>query len=789
MPLISGSIPNLINGVSQQPAAIRLPSQCEEQINAYPSVVEGLKKRSPLEYVAKLNSLQVGNAFVHTINRDTSERYVVIITNGDLKVYDLAGVEKTVTFPNGTDYLNTADPKTGFRAVTIADYTFLVNLSKVPQLTASVSPTYGSAGLVLVKQAVANSNYKVFVDGVQRASHSTATSNIQTDHIATQLASQLTTNLGAGWTITRVESTIEIKKNNGTAFRLSVEDSQAGTSLKSAKEKLQRFTDLPTVAPDGFIIEITGDQSSSFDNYFVQFETSDAGTTFGPGVWVETVKPGISWEIDSALMPHALIRQSDGTFKFEEITWGKRLVGDLKSAPDPSFIGTPINDIVFYKNRLGFLADENVIFSRAGQYYEFFPETVTTLLDSDPIDVAASSNRVSILRHAIPFDENLLLFSDQTQFILQGGDILTSKTVAITQKTAFENSKMVKPIGIGKNVLFAVNNGEFTQIREYFVSDMNETNDAADVTAHVPKYIPRNMFKMAAATNEDVVCVLTGNDPNAIYVYKFYWRGDEKLQSAWSKWTLSSDCTVLNIDFIESVLFVVTQRPDGVFLEKINVSPKRIDPGSRYLTHLDRRVQDDTPGVSVSYNASEDTTTWTLPYEISGVMQVVTRYSETGLNEGNILPVIEQTGNTVTVNGQYDTQAVFIGQQYEMRYRFSHQFVKENSPSGAGSGQAIIGQGRLQMRTWTLLFENTGFFKVEVTPKYRVTSTYKFTGSVLGSGNNQLGTIPLENGTYMFPIQSKNDQVTIDLVNDTFLPSHFLSAEWEALFTSRSRRF
>ncbi len=789
MPLISGSIPNLINGVSQQPAAIRLPSQSEEQINAYSSVVEGLKKRPPLEYVAKLNSLQVGSAFVLTINRDTSERYVVIVTNGDLKVYDLTGVQKTVTFPNGTAYLNATDPKSSFRAITIADYTFMVNLTKIPQLTASLSPTYGSSGLVLVKQANSNSNYKVFVDGVQKASHSTTTSNIQTDYIATQLASQLVTNLGAGWTVTRVESTIEIKKNDGTAFRLSVEDSQAGTSLKAAKEKLQRFTDLPTVAPNGFIIEVTGDQSSSFDNYFVKFETNDAGTTFGPGVWVETVKPGINWEIDPATMPYALIRQGDGTFKFEQITWGKRLVGDLKSAPDPSFIGAPINDIVFYKNRLGFLADENIIFSRAGQYYEFFPETVTTILDSDPIDVAASSNRVSILRHAIPFDEDLLLFSDQTQFILQGGDILTAKTVSITQKTSFDNSKMAKPIGVGKNVLFAVTNGEFTQVREYFVSDLNETNDAADITAHVPKYIPKNVFKMANATNEDLVCTITTVEPNAIFSYKFYWRGDEKLQSAWSKWTFGSDCTILNIDFIESILYVVTQRPDGVFLEKLNVSPKLIDTDSRYLTHLDRRVQDNTSGVSVSYNAVDNTTTWTLPYTVSGTMQVVTRYSLTGLNEGTIFPVIQQTGNTVKVSGQFNTQAVFIGQQYEMRYRFSHQFVKENSQAGAGSGQAIIGQVRLQMRTWTLLFEDTGFFKVEVTPKYRATSTYKYTGSVLGSGNNQLGTIPLENGTYMFPVQSKNDQVTIDLVNDTFLPCHFLSAEWEALFASRSRRF
>ncbi len=784
MPLVSGSIPNLINGVSQQPAPIRLASQCEEQINGYSSVVEGLKKRPPLEFVAKLNSLQVGNAFIHTINRDSNERYVVIVTNGDLKVYDLSGAQKTVAFPTGTTYLNAATPNTSFRAVTIADYTFIVNLTQTVAFTSNKSPKYGSAGLVFVKQANASSNYKVFVDGVEKASHTTGTSNIQTDYIATQLASQLSTNLGAGWTVTRVQSTIEVKKDDDSAFTLDTEDSNAGNSLKSAKEKIQRFTDLPTVAPRDFVMEITGDQNSSFDNYYVIFEPSDSGSNFGTGVWVETVKPDINWELDPATMPHTLIRESDGTFTFKQATWGKRIVGDEESAPDPSFIGSEINDIFLFKNRLGFLSDESVIFSRAGEFFEFFPETVTTLLDSDPVDVAASSNKVSILRHAIPFDEDLLLFSDQTQFILKGGDILSSKTVSITQKTVFENSRIAKPMGAGKNVFFAVNNGNFTQIREYYVSDQNETNDAADITAHVPKYIPKDVSKLAVTTNEDLLCTISPNAANEVYVYKYYWRGNEKLQSAWSRWRFE-DCTILNIDFIESLLYILTQRADGVYLEKMNVAPKQVDVNSTYLTHLDRRLQDDSPSVSASYNSSLDETTWTLPYDVSGVMQVVTRDSTVGLKEGMLIPVIEQTGNTVKVQGQYDTEAVFIGQQYELRYTFSHQFLRE---SGQNGSQSALVSGRLQMRTWTLVFEDTGFFAIAVTPKFRESFLYKFTGTILGAGNNTIGSVPLADGKFTFLVQSRHDQVTIEVINDTFLPCNLLSAEWEAFYTRRSQR-
>ena len=56
MPLITEQISNLINGVSQQPPSLRLASQCETQENGLVTIAEGLKKRPPLEFVAKLSN-------------------------------------------------------------------------------------------------------------------------------------------------------------------------------------------------------------------------------------------------------------------------------------------------------------------------------------------------------------------------------------------------------------------------------------------------------------------------------------------------------------------------------------------------------------------------------------------------------------------------------------------------------------------------------------------------------------------------------------------------------------
>ncbi len=45
--LISSSIPNLLNGVSQQADTVRLPNQFEIQENGLSDVVFGLGKRPP----------------------------------------------------------------------------------------------------------------------------------------------------------------------------------------------------------------------------------------------------------------------------------------------------------------------------------------------------------------------------------------------------------------------------------------------------------------------------------------------------------------------------------------------------------------------------------------------------------------------------------------------------------------------------------------------------------------------------------------------------------------------
>ncbi len=795
MPLINHSIPNLINGVSQQSESLRLGSQAESQTNGIASVVEGLKKRTPSEFIKKVSSSTLTNPFIHTINRDSNERYIVIITTNDIEVYGIDGTQYTVNKPSGTAYLNESNAKDTFEALTVADNTFIINKNKTVAMDSAVTAARPFEAVYSVLQGVTQTEYNIIINGT---TYTYTTTNTPSAYQTTEIVDQLVSQIGSlsGFTITDLGSDIHF--SSASDFTIKATDGFGNQASQVIKGSAQKFSDLPTKAVNGFEVEITGDNSNAFDNYYVKYVS---GGNNDEGFFQECQKSGLQDSLDVATLPHLLIRQADGNFRFTPANghtytisgidftvseYGSRVVGDLTSAPEPSFVGQKMSDIFFHRNRLGFIAGEAIVMSRAGEFFKFFPETVTTILDSDPIDVNVSHVKVSNLRHAIPFDEKLLLFSDQTQFVMSGANILTPSNIVINATTEFESSLNAKPVSAGRNVFFAFNKGSFTGMREYYVDADSDTNDADDITAAVPKYIPKNVFKLAIATNENFLAVLSSDEQNALYCYQWYIANNQKLQSAWHKFTYgaAANTTILNCDFIETDLFLLVQRTDGVHIVKQQLAPAIVDTDATYLTHLDMKVNEATTGLSKSYNAGTNQTTITLPYTIYNDMQVVTRnVSGSSTIAGQIIvPVSAATGqNTVVLTGDQTSTKFFIGEKYTFEYEFSQQYL---ALGGGQRSRTNIKEGRLQIRNWSVGFDNSGHFKVQITPKNRSTTTEVFNGAVVGEGT--VNGVNLEDGNFKFAIQSRNEGLVVKLTNDEYLPSHFVNAEWQGFYNQTS---
>ena len=456
-----------------------------------------------------------------------------------------------------------------------------------------------------------------------------------------------------GGTLDGDESIIHIK-NSKYPFTVEVTDGKGDSYMRALNghDEVAQFGYLPgSKVPSGFIAKVSGDKSSGQDDYYVAWMD---------GVWKETAQPvypgGTTDYSHATLKVNARTTISDTTmpvqlyknfgtvnnvadsiyFVLEPVEWGIREKGDTGTNPFPSFAnytGTAlytINDIFFHRNRLGFVSDENVVLSEVGSYFNFFHTTVLSVLDTAVIDVAVSNNQVAILKSAIPFQESLILFSDLQQFKLTSDQFLTPTSVTVDVATNFETSTDAKPVAAGKTIFFPFQRGAYSGIREYFIDVASETNDANEISAHVPEYINGVVKKLAVSSNEEVLIVLSSTNRKEVGVYKYYYNDKEKLQSSWSKWTFDAD--VIDVAFVGSVAFILFRRGDGsgdkVYLEKLNLS---VDSATaveddKIGIRLDRRayltneslVTDSTPTPSAAWEVSQALTAVATTSNVSG---------------------------------------------------------------------------------------------------------------------------------------------------------------------------
>tara|TARA_X000001388_G_scaffold43384_2_gene30466 strand:- start:3020 stop:5509 length:2490 start_codon:yes stop_codon:yes gene_type:complete len=828
MALISTSVPSLIGGVSQQPASIRLPNQCETQENAMASVLKGLTKRPPTEHVAELQDSSAilpaayDSVFNHVINRSDDEQYIVSILSdhdaggnkGTLLIHNVAtGVKSTVTATSAAlDYLNETNADSTFKAVTVADLTYILNTNKTTAMnvtgtSASAVSTPGDTNaheaLVFIKQGIYGTTYTIRLDsdggtddsqdyavgdGTSPTDSSAATydatnlpDRINTTSIATAMVAGLN---GGSFTVSSSGPVVWIR--SATAFTVDVEDGKGNTLIGIIDDAVQRFTDLPTVAPEGYIVKVEGNPEDEVDDYYAKFTANDG--TFGEGIWQECAAPGIEDQLNASTMPHVLVNTGTNTFTFAKAdgsaftnySWNKRVAGDATSNADPSFVGKKINGLSFYKSRLAFLADENIILSETSQFFNFFRTTTIDLLDTDRIDVATSHREISILRHAVPFNDSLILFSDHSQFVFKGSEgIISPRTASMTPVTDFDSFKTVKPVASGNSVFFGFDRGTFSGVREFVpLGDSVNSYFANDITIGIPQYISGDIINITASTHENIVIALSKGDQSSLYMYQYYQTNRERLQSAWGKLTFTG-ATILNAEFINTTLFLVVQRTDGLYLEKIRFESGRVDAGSSYVTSLDRRVDQATSGLSRSYSAATNRTTITLPYDISSgaTMKVVSK-------AGSVHNITSQTTNTVLVVGDLTSTDFWVGEEYTMTYEFSEFTLKEQR----NQGFSLVSTGRLQIRYLTLRYDDTGFFKVVITPDFQTAFEYDFSGRILGQGDNILGQEVISDGTFRVPVFSKADRVKIEIKNATHVPSNIMAAEFESNYSTRSMR-
>ncbi len=851
--LVRGRWDTLTGGVSQQPEHLRLEGQGEEQINGWSSPVEGLSKRRPTVFDAKLLATEQTDIWAGTMLARDGERYLLMAWEdsgtGYLQITrDGASVDinvhgtglgtttvngrTTITFTNTSYGYVASNLLEGYSLVNQGALGLLANRTKTVAMDSATTPATVNEALVFIQGVVFDVTYTVTLDeGEATELIATFDTPLATDSpnklSTTDTAADLQTTIDtdADWVAVQIGPVVHIRRSDNSDFTIKVDDDRSNTLARAIKGEVENFSDLPVQAKGEMVIKVESDPTREEDDYWVEFVRADGATdSFGRGSWQECPAPGIEFQLDEDTMPLVIYREAqdilfvgpaDGSAQSQTVdavlyeytfpTWGERTAGNLETVPNPSFVGKAIKDHLIFRGRYVVTAGENVICSQTDDIFAFFADTSLQVLETDPIDVRASSESSVDLQWLVPVGTTVLPTSAREQFLLRASDqeVLTPRSAVIDLLGKVEVESQVRPRVVGPTVVFATANAGDTQFREMQVTNSNlaalglSLGAGQDLTLNVPKYIQGAVTWWDNGENLDYMVVMTDDDPKTIYVYKYLWQSAsgqiQRNQSGWSKWTFEGD--VRWAKFYDNRLHLIQSYADGTFL--VGLTAEELDDLTDPGMYLDRQITFPACNsdaltdndITASYDLPTDTTTFTLPYTMRTTTDAVVSYTDGDAPGVLIGSASSGTQIVCDVKGDFTAKTVVFG----ARYSFEYQCTRAYLPQGDQERQRTVGvlDGRLQVSNWSVHFSRTGEFNVHVSRDGRGTdSVHTMTAIEPGVGQNQIGQSGpvLDTGVFRVAVRSKNDQCRVTVESDSHLPVRLNGYSWEGNYNDRARR-
>lgn len=820
---VDGSYPSLLQGVSQQPARVRLDGQCSLQENMSSNAVRGLTRRPPTHYVGELFTGANAQFFDFLVDGTT---HLLAVSNNDIQVFSTSTVEIATTIASGAGAYLDGSP------MVFADMdnkVYVVNKSKSVAMDTTPKTYVSTGSIVFLLGGQYGRKYTITIDWsgstivaeyeTPDGSASTHIKQIATTYIATQLETDLNADgtFTSNFTVTRVDDVLYIKKISSPAtesFSVTVADGEGGTHLYAINNSTSDINRIPKYAPQGYVIKVTGDAGSEADDWYVEFsaDPDETGTVpaigsgFGrAGRWLEATAPNIPYMFNTSTMPHILTYDS-GAFTFAQGAWEARNVGDEITNPDPSFVENTIEDVAYFQGRLVFLAGASAIMSRTNKPLDFWFQSATVEADDDPIDIESTAKGVERLYRAVPHNRDLVVFANKAQFVVFGRNTLTPANASLVLTTSFDADFTASPEAAGKVVFFGIKYGQYGGVHEFFTDNTVDTNDARPITQHVNTYLDGPLERLTSTSNFDVLIAQTP-DRKVVGVYEYIWKGDQKVQSSWSKWSFHKD--IVYAFFVDSRLYLVTH--DGKYhLEYLDLDARH-DTGIPYVVHLDSKRSEVIAAVPVAtpdyYLPEDGATEYYSPDDISleyyspadsypdvtpevTVVTLPTYYEPSNVvflqgsgshNAGLRIPVLSTSGQTVTLDGNYAGSHVIYGVPYLSRYTPTMPMVKDGD--GVKLGTAKLGIGKFLVN-----YEDSGFMQSVKESDFRESVTVDHTTVYTSTPAFLIGEPPISSGTWVVPFRDNADRATITLQSDSHLPLTITSIEWIGQLNKRGQR-
>jgi hypothetical protein len=803
MPAVSQSIPNYLGGVSQQTDDLMFPGQLKTCINAYPEPTFGLIKRPGGKFVVELkdgsgNVIAPGtydNGRWFSIFRDAAEQYVGVIYGANIRIWSLIdGSPKTVNYGAGaTAYLTGS--KNDYDILTINDYTFITNKTVAVTTQAAPSYTYGRRATIRLVEVQYGEVYEVKVNSTTVSyttfnaepaitSPSQSNSTVNADVIL----NSLTTSIGgiSGITATRIGQTIEVESS--TPFTITAKGGKDKDGLVAYQDSVENISKLSSQAKHNRIFKVSNSINNA-DDYYVKFVAEDGVS--GIGFWEETVKPDVSTGLTASTMPHQLIRNSNGTFTFQQSTWEPRLVGDNETNEHPSFVGNTIQQLFFYNNRLGTLTEENVSLSQAGDYFNFYHNTALTVVASDPVDISCSSIRPATLHGVVPVAQGLLLFSRSQQFLMQSSQgVLTPTSTTIKTISNFEMDINNDPVDLGTTVAFISTTPSYSRVFEMQTRGQDESPLVLDISRVVPEWIPSTVDQVVSSPQNSLLSLGSTNSRD-LYLFRFYTNGEQREIQSWFTWRMAG--TVVHHAIDRDVFWAVTKQSGAYVVQKISLvqSPtsatfltsdgSRVDPRLDFWAAPASKTYVSTPGDEHTkvYLPFKHDSSRTLCVVTANPGQVTPVYSNSGLV---LFPTVLQDGGGFYAKIpelNLTSEDLIVGYTYDMDLEIPKIFYRSGDDQRQSDYTASLTLARLKF-----ILGLGGDVVFKLNSKGR--TEWQETEGVRNADYYLANDIPFVNTSqFTIPIYQRSENIRLRIFSDSPFPVSLLSMKWEGNYSPR----
>ena len=459
---ITQTIPNLTQGISQQPDEYKIPGQVKDMVNALPDVSQGLLKRPAGKFVASLsdgtkNSSSNGRWFHYY--RDENEQYIgQIHRDGTVRIWDcLTGNEKNVVNAIGNQNYLTHTGDEDIQTLTLNDFTYLNNRTKTVEMDTTTEPDI-------------NFKKEIFIE-LKSISYAKQYAVNIFDNTTTSTVS----------TVTRISVDLQKSSNNycNTSGQMVARNSRAGQSTRCSKA--------------------AGDSRDAFaPNVGTRiFSINDGGTLTD-----DAVSGSHSYTVD--------VKNSSGNSVNRGTNLYFRIATTGQSVPFTETTGTAANEVNITTYQARYTTTHDLLHGgegwEQGDNFTLFMEDAIYKVTVDSVSKSVVQANLALVRpQPTPFDTETTITAES---IL--GDIRKGITGSATANTG--NGFTVTQIGTGLHIKRTGVFNASTPVGELLNVVAGKVNDVGDLPSQCKHGMVVEVVNSAAEEDNHYVKFFGNND-------------------------------------------------------------------------------------------------------------------------------------------------------------------------------------------------------------------------------------------------------------------------------------